>query len=430
MQKFTIEREADFQAMHVVTSCCILIFLTAAQKALSVPLTVVPDKSGEQQVKEALKKAENEAEKAAKETKYKEPKESKSEGTQSRSIDSKNEARNTPFSDSVESHQESSNKRMKEMAAKLNSLVVKFQRKVIANKLHNALQRRVAQTRSGKKSFQGQPSGRQKTNSFDLSSLDPLAGANNGMASPYKEDTKLEDRLAMEAEEEKKFNNGETYDEDGGYHDSPVKNYAGTTSLSPKEQASQEMQRYNALISSESSRELTQIQDEISKATQSSMGKVSVQGENPSVTADQQSNNGASQNLDLGGLGGLGSQNSEALAGNMGGLGSLEASSPGTNIGNQFDSAGLNSLSGGQGENFAGSVESPGDIQLQTQDTQNMQSLIGAGAGAQALSLNPQSVEADITGSQHLFNKKSNISSIKKKTHKSIKGGQKRSREN
>ena len=32
MQKFTIEREADFQAMHVVTSCCILIFLTAAQK--------------------------------------------------------------------------------------------------------------------------------------------------------------------------------------------------------------------------------------------------------------------------------------------------------------------------------------------------------------------------------------------------------------
>lgn len=59
------------------------------------------------------------------------------------------------------------------------------------------------------------------------------------------------------------------------------------------------------------------------------MGKVSVQGENPSVTADQQSNNGASQNLDLGGLGGLGSQNSEALAGNMGGLGSLEASSPG-----------------------------------------------------------------------------------------------------
>ena len=70
----------------------------------------------------------------------------------------------------------------------------------------------------------------------------------------------------------------------------------------------------------------------------------------------------------------------------------------------------MNSLSGGQGENFAGSVESPGDIQLQTQDTQNMQSLIGAGAGAQALSLNPQSVEADITGSQHLFNKK--VSSI------------------
>ena len=47
----------------------------------------------------------------------------------------------------------------------------------------------------------------------------------------------------MEAEEERKFNNGETYDdnEDYGLGDN-VKSYAGTTSLSPKEQASQEMQ--------------------------------------------------------------------------------------------------------------------------------------------------------------------------------------------
>ncbi len=63
------------------------------------------------------------------------------------------------------------------------------------------------------------------------------------MSTPYKEDTRLEDRLALEAEEEKKFSNGETYDDGGDYHDSSMmKSYAGTTSLSPKEQASQEMQ--------------------------------------------------------------------------------------------------------------------------------------------------------------------------------------------
>ena len=70
-----------------------------------------------------------------------------------------------------------------------------------------------------------------------LNVTDPLSSANNG----YKEDTKLEDRLALEAEEEKKVKDGETYDDDGGYGDS-MKSYAGTTSLSPKEQASQEMQ--------------------------------------------------------------------------------------------------------------------------------------------------------------------------------------------
>ena len=73
-------------------------------------------------------------------------------------------------------------------------------------------------------------------------SADPLAASNNAMSTPYKEDTKLEDRLALEAEEEKKFKDGETYDEDGGYGDTMKSNYAGTTSLSPKEQASQEMQ--------------------------------------------------------------------------------------------------------------------------------------------------------------------------------------------
>ena len=57
----------------------------------------------------------------------------------------------------------------------------------------------------------------------------------------YKEDTKLEDRLAMEAEEEKKFSNGDTYDEGEG-EDKSTASSTSASSLSPKEQASQEMQ--------------------------------------------------------------------------------------------------------------------------------------------------------------------------------------------
>lgn len=45
-------------------------------------------------------------------------------------------------------------------------------------------------------------------------SLGPLSLAGAAGSNSYKEDTKLEDRLAMEAEEEKKFENGESY---GGY---------------------------------------------------------------------------------------------------------------------------------------------------------------------------------------------------------------------
>ena len=57
----------------------------------------------------------------------------------------------------------------------------------------------------------------------------------------YKEDTKLEDRLAMEAEEEKKLSNGDTYDEGEG-EDKSTASSTSASSLSPKEQASQEMQ--------------------------------------------------------------------------------------------------------------------------------------------------------------------------------------------
>lgn len=75
----------------------------------------------------------------------------------------------------------------------------------------------------------------------------------SNMKASYKEDVKLEDRLALEAEEEKKVTNGDTFDDDGaaeaaaGVDKSSVSTAstsggADSASFSPKEQASQEMQ--------------------------------------------------------------------------------------------------------------------------------------------------------------------------------------------
>ena len=74
------------------------------------------------------------------------------------------------------------------------------------------------------------------------------------MKASYKEDVKLEDRLALEAEEEKKVTNGDTFDDDSaaeaaaGVDKSSVSTGSTTSGasdaglFSPKEQASQEMQ--------------------------------------------------------------------------------------------------------------------------------------------------------------------------------------------
>jgi len=127
----------------------------------------------------------------------------------------------------------------------------------------------------------------------------------DGSKTSYKEDTKLEDKLALEAEEEKKFSNSENYEYGMGQGDS--KSSASSSSsaanslpagFSPKDQASKEMQSYNDLISSESNRELTQIQDEITKATQSSLGDVSVVGQKEHVSTESPEN-------PLGGIGSL-----------------------------------------------------------------------------------------------------------------------------
>ncbi|XP_065053272.1 uncharacterized protein LOC135682340 isoform X2 [Rhopilema esculentum] len=404
----------------------IFVFIVISQLVLSTPLTVVSDKSGEQQVKEALRKAEQEAEKAAKEGKTTEK--PKDQGTKESNIQGhKNEMLEGINND----RDEQANKRMKAMAAKLNNLVMKFQRKVMANKLHRALERRVALANVGKKRGQASKSSSvsQKNSALDLSGLDPLSSPNNPMATAYKEDTRLEDRLALEAEEEKKVKDGETYDEDAGYGDS-MKNYAGTTSLSPKEQASQEMQQYSALISSESSRELSQIQDEISKATQSSMGKVSVQGENLNAPLESTS---PAKGLDLGGLGSLGGSSFAGFGNNLGGLGSLDSGAalgsqslspqsltgdsglPGLNLGGQSDAA---SVLGGssQDQSLAGAIDI--NPMSGSQNAEQLPGLLGGGAGLQGAS---QDAGQSLGGMpvQGTFSKKSKITKQKAKASKS-----------
>lgn len=82
------------------------------------------------------------------------------------------------------------------------------------------------------------------------------ADDSNGKAS-YKEDVKLEDKLALEAEEEKKVTNSDNYDDysaseaAAGVDKSSVETSPGgaagsAANVSPKDQASQEMQvRYS-----------------------------------------------------------------------------------------------------------------------------------------------------------------------------------------
>jgi len=418
----------------------LFICLLVIKIVISNPLTVVSNKSGEQQVKEALKKAEQEAEKAAKDNKTKEPSENDDRSLQTTKTE-------MPES-SNDNNDEQANKRMKAMAAKLNNLVLKFQRKVMANKLHNALQRRVALVKAGKKALQAgkEAPGTLKSSTMDLNGLDMgimrtflqtqrMLNSKNGMtfgnslASPnngYKEDTKLEDRLALEAEEEKKVKDGETYDDDGGYGDS-MKNYAGTTSLSPKEQASQEMQRYNALISSESSRELSQIQDEITKATQTSMGKVSVQGENPTAPFEQSQ----PKELSLGSLGNLGGLGGASFAGfgNNAGIGSLDG---GLSTGSLSSTPGLSGISlGGQSESTTETSQDPslaGAIDVNPMEgaqngDQQLAGLQGAGAEIQGQNGDGNQVfGGEQAQMQTAFNKKSKISKQTTREEKKQKG--------
>ncbi|XP_047136609.1 uncharacterized protein LOC100209407 isoform X2 [Hydra vulgaris] len=251
--------------------------------------------------------------------------------------------------------EDESDKKMVDMAKKLNNLVLKFQKKMGRLATHSeksetliSAASQLTDNKDGEstvKSIRGKPMSHAPIdltalrNALGLAHLKPSSKFEAPGKTSYKEDTKLEDRLAMEAEEEKKFSNGDTYDENGENNEDKDGEKSVASSLSPKEQASQEMQSYNALISSESNRELSQIQEEITKATQSSMGQVSVVGQKETVNTETPSY----QNLGGGFGGSLGS-----LSGGLGGLGELGSA----NSGEQFQSLqaaateGLDGLSG------------------------------------------------------------------------------------
>ncbi|XP_022788540.1 spidroin-1-like isoform X4 [Stylophora pistillata] len=112
-----------------------------------------------------------------------------------------------------------------------------------------------------------------------LGELGDLGGNNN----EYKEDTRLEDRLAMEAEEEKKYETGEGYGTGGGggggggagggWEDGGKgANWASNI----QRQDAAEKQSIQAQVASESAHELDEIQRAIAAESQSSRGSASI----------------------------------------------------------------------------------------------------------------------------------------------------------
>ncbi|KAJ7386768.1 hypothetical protein OS493_006793 [Desmophyllum pertusum] len=106
-------------------------------------------------------------------------------------------------------------------------------------------------------------------------------GANNDN---YKEDTRLEDRLAMEAEEEKKYETGEGYGGGGGGGGGGAGGGAGwdeggkggNWETNIQRQDAAEKQSIQAQVASESAHELDEIQRAIAAESQSSRGSASI----------------------------------------------------------------------------------------------------------------------------------------------------------
>lgn len=116
-----------------------------------------------------------------------------------------------------------------------------------------------------------------------LGGFGDLGGNNND----YKEDTRLEDRLAMEAEEEKKYETGEGYGAGGGGGgggagwDEASKGVNWATNIQRQDAA--EKQSIQAQVASESAHELDEIQRAIAAESQSSRGSASIGNAGASV---------------------------------------------------------------------------------------------------------------------------------------------------
>lgn len=256
------------------------------------------------------------------------------------------------------------------------------------------------------------PSGR----TLNLGGMGDLGGNNND----YKEDTRLEDRLAMEAEEEKKYETGEGYGTGGGGGggagwDDGGKGVNWATNIQRQDAA--EKQSIQAQVASESAHELDEIQRAIAAESQSSRGSASIGnggasviggaaspvqeqgGMQPRITnpeggpresqtmafiGGQQKSISPSENQEISnlihqadkmspsdmrgaaqssmGIGGLGAREPQGLGGAIGGLGGLEGAQQ---LGGQSQGTSLESASMAGSERLGGAMEtgvSPGAL--------------------------------------------------------------------
>lgn len=220
----------------------LVLLCTVLYGVLSLPLEPIPGKSGEDQVKDAVHKAELAAKNAALQN---------------------------------EKNGNSAEMRVAAIKAKLNALHSIKQHMQTVHKLHPELKslRKWGHTNhpnNNFKSYNHQPYDFMSYHHFrrprhrnTLSKMITLKDLARGAAVPnnYKEDTTLEDRLALEAEEDKKYANS----------DNDI--YSSTRSSLSNQDTTQSIQNQ---VARESARELKEIQQQINAESQNSLGKTSM----------------------------------------------------------------------------------------------------------------------------------------------------------
>ncbi|XP_031558210.1 uncharacterized protein LOC116294696 isoform X4 [Actinia tenebrosa] len=225
---------------------CIIIFL--GYEAFAAPLD--SDKSGEEQVKDAVRKAEAAASLAAED---------------SIAHGHKAEARVSEEKVNRLASEVEDDSSMKEgHAAKKVNLMMKHLDKKESDSddesEHTAM-KRIKEHRVHRK-----PS---LSHLMGMAELGDVSSNTNA----YKEDTKLEDRLALEAEEEKKYEDGYGGQ---GWDDGPAGNSKGSWSTNIQKQDAAEKQSIQAQVASESAHELNEIQQAVASESQSSRGSATM----------------------------------------------------------------------------------------------------------------------------------------------------------